>query len=79
MRSHVIRRSESSDTPHLLQDRTLRIRGCNSAYERISRRRRQELIGQRVFDTFPDNPDDPQINLERSMDTAMRLGATHNM
>ena len=38
---------EHSDTPLLLLDRTLRIRGCNSAYERVSRRRRDELIGQR--------------------------------
>jgi hypothetical protein len=37
---------EPSDTPLLLLDRTLRIRGCNSAYERVSRRRRDELIGQ---------------------------------
>ena len=37
---------DSSDTPLLLLDRTLRIRGCNSAYERGSRRRREELIGQ---------------------------------
>jgi hypothetical protein len=74
---------DSSDTPHLLLDRALRIRGCNSAYERVSLRRREELIGQRVFEAFPDNPDDSQAsgtyNLERSMDTAMCLGATHNM
>ena len=74
---------DSSDTPLLLLDRTLRIRGCNSAYERGSRRRREELIGQRVLDAFPDNPADPQANgtpnLQESMDTAISSGATHNM
>ena len=73
----------TSGTPLLLLDRTLRIRGCNSAYERVSRRRREELIGQRVLDAFPDNPADPQANgthtLQHSMDTAMSSGATHNM
>ena len=43
----------SSYTPLLLLDRTLRIRGCNNAYERVSRRRRDELIAQRVLDAFP--------------------------
>ena len=74
---------ERPDTPLLLLDRTLRIHGCNSAYERVSRRRRDELIGQRVLDAFPDNPADPHANgthnLEHSMDTAMSSGATHNM
>ena len=66
---------ESSDTPLLLLDPTLRIRGCNSAYERVSRRRHEELIGQRVLDAFPDNPADSQAdgthNLQHSTDTAM--------
>jgi PAS domain-containing protein len=74
---------ESSDTPLLLLDPTLRIRGCNSAYERVSRRRREELIGQRVLDAFPDNPADPQAdgthNPQRSTHTAMGSGAIHNI
>jgi hypothetical protein len=80
---HPGRGTRTLRAPLLLLDRTLRIRGCNDAYERVSRRRREELIGQRVLDAFPDNPADPQANgthnLQHSMDTAMSSGATHNM
>ncbi|CAJ1510387.1 ANTAR domain-containing protein [[Mycobacterium] holstebronense] len=67
----------------LLLDRDLRIRGVNAAYERISLRRRTELLGDFLFDAFPENPSDPKANgrsnLEMSLETAMRTGRPHRM
>ena len=61
-------------------DRDLRIRGLNKTYEAISLRRRDELLGQFVFDVFPDNPDDPQASgcsrVAESVETAMRKRGT---
>lgn len=74
---------ESSATPLLLLDPTLRIRGVNSAYERATLRQRGELIGEQLFDAFPDNPDDPEAcgthNLGLSLETVMRTGRSHDM
>lgn len=67
----------------MLLDRRLRIRGVNAAYEQASLRGRADLLGQFLFDAFPDNPHDPQANgtsnLATSLETAMRSGCTHNM
>ncbi|MET0898458.1 MAG: ANTAR domain-containing protein [Mycobacterium sp.] len=73
---------ESSETGFMLLDRDLRIRAVNSAYEVASMRARDELIGEFVFDLFPDDPTDPQANgssqLGLSMESAMRhLGTDH--
>ncbi|WP_081654599.1 ANTAR domain-containing protein [Mycobacterium sp. UM_WGJ] len=67
----------------LLLDRDLRIRAVSAEYERISLRRRTELLGDFLFDAFPENPGDPQANgrsnLEASLETAMRTGHPHRM
>lgn len=74
---------ESSDVGHLLLDRRLRIRGVYTAYERISLRSRRELVGEFVFDAFPDDPSDAQASgvsrLASSMETAMSRRHRHAM
>jgi hypothetical protein len=74
---------ESTDAALLFIDTTLRIRGANGAYARATHGDQAKLVGQLVFDAFPDNPDDPQArgthDLGISFETAMRTGRTHNM
>ncbi|CAN5581678.1 hypothetical protein BH11ACT6_BH11ACT6_12460 [soil metagenome] len=74
---------ESSDTGFMLLDRDLRIRSVNAAYEAVSMRSRDELVGEFVFDLFPDDPNDPEANgscqLGMSMESAMRQLDTDHM
>lgn len=49
-------------TPVVALDLSFRIRAVNSTYEQTMRRTRSELIGEKLFDVFPDNPDDPHAN-----------------
>lgn len=74
---------ESSTARFLLLDRDLRIRAASTAYEQVTLREHGELLGQFVFDAFPDDPEDSQAsgtsNLAASFETAMRTGHTDNM
>jgi hypothetical protein len=74
---------ESTDAALLFMDTTLQIRGANGAYMRATHRDKAELVGQQVFDAFPDNPHDPQArgthDLGISFETAMRTGRRHDM
>jgi hypothetical protein len=74
---------ESSATGFMLLDRQLRIRAVNAAYEAASMRTRDQLIGEYVFDLFPDDPTDPQANgssrLGSSMESAMQQHVTNHM
>ena len=67
----------------MLLDSDLRIRGVNETYQTVSMRHREELIGQFVFDVFPDDPADPQANgssqLEASIEVAMRRSGIDSM
>lgn len=67
----------------MLLDRDLRIRGLNDTYEAISMRGRDELLGEYVFDMFPDDPDDPQARgssqLAASVESALRSHGTDTM
>lgn len=64
-------------------DRNLTIRAASTAYERATLRGRGELIGQFLFDAFPEDPDDPQANgvtrLAASLENAMRREEIDNM
>lgn len=64
-------------------DRELRIRGVNATYEAVSMRQRDEMLGDFVFDVFPDDPDDPQASgssaLTESVESAMRRRGTDTM
>ncbi len=75
-------------TPHsddglMLLNHELRIQGVNSGYERISMRQRAELVGNLIFDMFPDDPDDPQASgtsqLGTSLESVMRRGGVDTM
>lgn len=67
----------------MLLDKDLRIRAASRAYEQVSLREHGELLGQYLFDAFPDNPKDPQSNgtsnLASSLEIAMSGGHTHKM
>jgi len=69
--------------PYLLVDADLRIRGVNPAYERATAHARSWLVGERLFDVFPDNPADPAAdgvaNLSSSLERVFRTGARHWM
>jgi ANTAR domain/PAS fold len=59
------------------------VRGVNAAYEAISMRHRDHMLGERVFDLFPDDPDDPQasgsVQLRESLESAMRNRGSDSM
>jgi hypothetical protein len=67
----------------LLLDVDLRIRGVNDTYEGLSMRQRDELLGEDVFDVFPDDPNDPQASgssqFAASVESAMRRRGTDTM
>lgn len=74
---------EPSNVGVMLLDRDFRIRGVNAGYEAISMRHRDQLLGERVLDVFPDDPDNPQASgssrLAVSVESAMRRGGTDTM
>jgi hypothetical protein len=65
--------------PYLLLDTHLRIRAVNPAYEGATAHPRDALLGERLFDVFPDNPADPAAdgvaNLTGSIERVLRSGA----
>jgi ANTAR domain/PAS fold len=67
----------------MLLDPCFRIHGVNAAYETISMRQRDDMLGELVFDLFPDDPDDPQASgsaqLQRSLESAMRQRGSDTM
>lgn len=69
--------------PYLLADTNLRIRAVNAAYERASGHPRESLLGEALFDVFPDNPANPEAdgvaNASASLEWVLRHGARHWM
>lgn len=49
----------STSAPYLVVDTDYRIHAVNNAYERATGRARAALVGELLFDAFPDNPSDP--------------------
>jgi PAS domain-containing protein len=47
------------------------IADMNLAYLRVAGRSREELLGQNVFDAFPDNPSDPAASGVRELSASM--------
>lgn len=66
----------ATPSPYLVLDPDLMIVDVNDAYLRATARSRQELVGQYLFDAFPDNPGDPKAdgvrNLGASLHRVMR-------
>lgn len=56
---------------------------ANTAYRQVSGRGRDELLGRRLFDVFPDNPDDPSAtgmrNLSASLQRVLETGERDSM
>ncbi|WP_406261397.1 SpoIIE family protein phosphatase [Actinacidiphila glaucinigra] len=61
----------ATPSPYLVLDAALVIVSVNRAYLEATRRTRDDLIGQYIFDAFPDNPADPLadgvLNLSASL------------
>jgi ANTAR domain-containing protein/PAS domain-containing protein len=72
--------SDHTGTPAVLLDRSFRIRAVNAEYERATLRNSSELIGENIFEAFPDNPHDPRANgnekLLASFETVLRTKST---
>jgi PAS domain S-box-containing protein len=70
---------ESSPNPYMLLDRDLRFVAANSAYLRAVSVRREDMIGRRLFEIFPHNPDDPDNQsaslLRESFNRVLTTGA----
>jgi len=49
---------DAAPTPYLVLTTDLVIVGMNRARERVTERRREDIIGRNIFEVFPDPPDD---------------------
>ncbi|WP_338017604.1 PP2C family protein-serine/threonine phosphatase [Streptomyces adustus] len=61
----------ATPSPYLVLTPDLVIVGVNEAYGRATGRTREELIGQYLFDAFPDNPNDPNADGVRNLSASM--------
>jgi serine phosphatase RsbU (regulator of sigma subunit) len=57
----------STPSPYLVLDTGLVIVDANPAYLQVTRRSRDQLIGQYLFDAFPGNPVDPEADGARNL------------
>jgi len=63
---------EHSPVPLLVLDPALRIVAVTQAYLDATIRTREDLIGQALFDAFPDNPDDAAATGEDNLRTSLQ-------
>lgn len=81
----ILDRIEASDLPYLVIDPRpgLRIVDANDQYATATKTCRRDMRGERMFEVFPDNPDDPGAdgvnNLYASICNAAQIGRTHAM
>ncbi|WP_408095882.1 ATP-binding protein [Peredibacter sp. HCB2-198] len=65
------------DPPHFT------IVDCNDDLLRLTKRKREDVVGKSLFTAFPDNPKDPKAsgvkNLTRSLLVVLETGTTHTM
>jgi signal transduction histidine kinase len=70
---------EATPTPYLILTPEFRIVEVNQAYLDATMRSRDSLVGEGIFDAFPDNPDDPEAtgvrNLRASLERAVASSA----
>lgn len=62
----------ATPSPYLVLRPDLVIVDVNEAYLRATGRSRQELVGQFLFDAFPDNPQDPEADGVRNLDASLQ-------
>lgn len=56
----------ASPNPYVILDLELTIVGCNDAYLRVTGRTRDDIVGHKMFDAFPADPDTPGGRLLRA-------------
>lgn len=62
----------ATPSPYLVLGPDLVIVDVNVAYLRATSRSRDDLLGQHIFDAFPDNPADPQADGVSNLDASLR-------
>jgi PAS domain-containing protein len=74
---------DATPTPYLVLDAHLTIVAVNEAYLAATATDRNALLGQPIFEAFPDNPADPTAdgvhNLRRSLETVLATGQANTM
>lgn len=65
-------------SPYMVLDRELRYVDANDAYCLVTERRREELIGGKVFDLFP-NPGEAGVRLRASLEQVRDTGNPHSI
>ncbi|MEU8977653.1 PP2C family protein-serine/threonine phosphatase [Streptomyces sp. NPDC058467] len=60
----------ATPSPYVVLGPDLVIVDVNQAYLEATRRTRQDLIGQQIFDAFPDNPADPEADGVRNLNAS---------
>lgn len=69
---------QRSPNAYMLLDRELRYVAANAAYLRVTATRLEDLLGRRIFDVFPNDPDNPNNEsvqlLRRSLERALASG-----
>ena len=73
----------ASAAPYLLLDVDLQIRAANAAYQRATDHDVSAMVGEAMFDVFPDNPRTPEARgvqlLGESFERALRTGGADRM
>lgn len=74
---------ESTPGLYLVLEPDLKIVAVSEAYLKATMTKRDDILGQNIFDVFPDNPDDPQAtgvrNLTASLEYVLKNHAPHTM
>ena len=74
---------EATPGAFLVLDRKLDIVAVSDRYLEATKTRRDKILGQHLFDVFPDNPDDPQAdgtrNLRASLERVLETAEAHAM
>ena len=74
---------EAAPGAYLVLDPALTIVGVTDAYLRATMTVRERIVGRRLFDVFPDNPNDPAAtgtrNLRASLEAVLRTAAPQTM
>lgn len=62
---------EASPSPYIILDAKLNIVAVNDAYARITKTRRENIVGRSMFEVFPDDPDDPATEGVRNLKASL--------
>ena len=68
----------ATPNPYMVVDRELRYVAANAAYLSVTQSRLEDLLGRRVIDVFPNDPDDPnndsRTRLRSSLERVIQTG-----